>query len=583
MIIILNGITLADPINGVGNIKIKVKKQGIDGSLTKTVAEELIFYGEGYDIIKQELIDPIDGKTRSIPIKMYDDCCLDSNSNPFLMFEGIVRGDSLDWCEGECSVKATCTEENKRTLFQDCLKSTLIWDNLLGFKSQNHPKMYYCLELRPEFLYDIFLFLAFLMNLLAIILVPVVLIISFIIIVICAILEFISFGGIDCPPELQDGILDDYLYYLEELNKIIIGCGKWHPSPLLRNYFKNVCDVCNAKVGTSIAFQSTILNNPGSEYHNTVYMLAPVDVGTDDPAIKYIEDNQPILSGEGLCKQVARIFNGEYRVRNNELRLERKDYFWSGVPWITYADMLSEQRLIGSLCYKWRNEDPKAYGRFEYSLDPVDFCANEAKKRWNEIVEWNQPINKAQRGAEENLFEFGMSRYRGDGITRDVLASWSWIPFGGLGNLILSYDNVMIMNNGTCFQAKLLIWDGQNMGRVKTYNRPGYTQGIDPPQPVLPYQNFNFPYHFNKYGIVPNTGYPTNQPNVGIYPRFWSINNPKVQTDKGKEFNMVINYNCDILRSFDIDKTIPLPVGIGRIEEIEIDPEKQIIQINGKV
>lgn len=575
MTILLDGQDFTQFISGVDEAKsdiiVTVTKKEAGRGISKKFTNELTFLGGpggtgAFDYIKPILIDDPNGGNKSITIKMFDECCLDENGDPWLAFEGIIRGDSVDWCEGDCFCTGNAVEHTVETKKIDCLKSTTIFDNYAGFQSNNHPRMVYCDELRPNWLHHVVIILGIIVNIILLILTPIVAILSVIIQAICAIVNIV--GG-DCPDELADGILDDFQEFKELLNESIIGCGRVHPSPLVRNYINNVCNKCG------IVWNSSILKNASSDYYNTVYMSAPMEKGTRDNTVKWIDENKPLLTGEGLLEQLTLPFNAEYHYVNGVLYFERKDFFYNRPIWVDYDTLKQEDRIEGKLCYQWRADEKSAFARFSYTPDPVDAVGNEAINFYSDIVEWNQPFNDLQKGQREVILPFGPTRWRKDGIDPDVLGNYEANPF--YGNLISQFNDAIILQKGVAFQPRLLIWDGKNLGSqynyVRKYTMPGY--------PMSPSQNYNFPYHFNEYNVAANTAYPPNQPNMGIYGRFYTIDHPKLFADKGKTFSMTFRFNCEELRNFDIFKNIQLPSAQGRINEVQINYSKRTMEITG--
>lgn len=564
MRILIDGADMTEFVDGIKDVSITHQKKDGENKSSKKFTKELTFFGDAYDHMKPILIDSPFGKNNFCSVKIYDTCCKDDDGNEFLVFEGAVRGDTIDWCEGDCFFKGTCIEHTEATKKIDCLKTTLIWDNWNGFMSKAHPRMTYCDELRPNWLHHVVIILGILSTFTLYILTPIVAVISVIVTAVCFLVDL--FGG-DCPDELEDGILDDYINFINLFKQNILGCGRQHPSPLVRDYISNVCDKCG------IPWSSTVYKNPTSDYYNTVYMYAPVEKGTRDTSVKMIEKNLPNHTLETFLEQLkAGPLNLDWNVKNGVLYIERKDFFWTNVSWIDTNNI----DLDGQICYKWRDEEKPAFADLAYTEDPVDQCGNEAKERYWEIIEWNVPFNELQKGKLEARFPFGMSRWRKDGIDPDVIGAYSGAPF--FSGVIAQYNDALIMQSGVCFQPKLLIWDGSSL--VSSFVKKFFIAG----SPILPGQNYNAPYHMDEYGVATNTMYPTTQPFMSAYGRFWSIENPKTNPDKGKNFNFTFNFTCDQLQDFDIFKNVDLSEGSGRIDEVTFTyGEKRQCKVTGKV
>lgn len=584
MIVTLNGQEVnSSGLDGLDNIKVRHRRKDEEKKLAKSVTGELTFYGLGFDIIRQTLIEDPNGKFNWVDILIYDDGCC--GEDPVLVFEGIIRGDTIDWCEGECFVTAQAIEHTDETKTFDCLKSTLIDDNANGFQQQDHPRMVYCVEMRPSGLQDVILIFGILLNVIFLVLYPVVAVVWLIVEILNVIVSVINtiIDAINTVPGIDvdnideidiDGSEDQNLMQvwqdlIDRLNENILGCGREHPSPLVRDYIQNVCDICG------LTFQSSIFTDPQSEYYNTVYLNAPIKKGTRDENQPWISENAPIKSGEGFLQDLAIPFSADHRIQNGVLRFEREDYFWSGDILFNYDTLKGDNQIVEVICYQWRDEDPAALGRFNYIDDPVDWVGNEARNRYNDVVEFNQPFSELQKGIREVSLPFSPARTRQDGIDRDVLGDYDfwflWTP------ILNEFENALIMNNGTAFQPKLLIWDGESIdaAQVKAFPTPGDDVPND--------ESFNSPYWFDERGILPNTGYPSDHPNGSLYTRFHSWKHPRVLNDRGQEFTFATRFTCEHLTGIDAYKVVQTPIGLGRIDEIEIDFKNRIMTVSGKV
>lgn len=587
MIVLLNGTQVnVYGIDGLGDIKVTERRRDEDRKLSKSFSSELTFYGQGFEIIRAALIDNPAGKLEKVDVLVYDDCCEgNEEGEPILVFEGVIRGDSIDWCEGECFVKAQLVESTEETRKIDCVKSTLVWDNHEGFLEEDHPRVVYCLEYRPSALQDVVMIIGILLNIAFLVLYPTVAVVWLIVEILNTIIDVINaiidaintipginidnIDEIDIDGNEDTNLMEEWQNMIDRLNENIIGCGREHPSPLVRRYIENACSKCG------ISFESSIFTDPNSDYYNTLYFNAPVEKGTRDEDVLWIEANHPIKNLEIFLKDLLPVFQADYEIRNGVLRFEREDFFWTATPWLSYGDLDNAGRVVERLCYKWRDEKSPAYGDFRYSDDAVDWVGNEARNRYNDIVEFNSPPNDLQVGSREIYLPFGMARHRGDGIDRDVLADYDWWPTWQ--DVIQEFDRSLLMNNGTAFQPKLLIWDGVSISnaKIRSFDIPG--------QDVPEDENFNAPFFFNEYNLAPNTGYPQDLENGSLYARFHSYKHPRVLSDRGLEFTFAFKFNCDHLRNRDLYGNVSLPAGIGRIREIEIDYANRVMTVKGNL
>jgi hypothetical protein len=561
----------------VGDIVVEHQKSDEGGTPTRSFTEEITAFDAAFDYLKALFVDDPNGKFNSASITLVDDCCGEDR----VVFTGIVFGESVEWCEGDCFLKFRAIEDTDITRKLDCIKSTPIYDNHDGFQQQQHPRMVYCVEYRPSVLQDIVMIFGIILGLNLLVLSPLLLAIAAIVTVVNLIIAVVNqIPGVDIQPlsigNDSQGILGQINSFLVQINSLVVGCGRRHPSPLVREYIDNVCRKCG------IQWSSTIFKDPSSDYFNTVLYNAPIEKGkrpTFNPngaITTWIDENKPIDTLETFLDKLRIVFNAEWRIgEDGVLRFERKDFFWQNGDWVDYEAAKADNRVDEVICYSWRQDDAPAVLNMEYSLDAVDWVGNEALNRFNEIVEWNQPLNPRQKGIRDVLIPFGVARFRDDGIDRDVIGDYGFWPAYASTEQV--YRGVIIQNNGTSFQPKLLIWDGQsiNFGKVRKYGIPFYN--------IVPAQNYNFPYSATDFNAAPATIYPTNHPNSGIYTRFYSIDNPKVLADQGKTFTFTFKFTCDELADFDLDRNVLTPIGSGRITTVTINYTKRIAQVTGNV
>lgn len=564
VLIKLNGIEVPQAnVEGEQGIKVTLSanKTRSGGGPMKRQPTTLTFYNEQWDLINSELIVPLDGKLRKLPIEIYDVC---EGLPPFLLFKGVVPGDGLRWCRGICKVEADCVEETSDSEKMDCLRSTLVWDNTNGFLSQAHPKMVYCDELRPEWLQWVILITGILLLLIFILVYPIVLVISAIV----SALNAIPGVNIDFDGDPDTNTLDWWNNLYNEMKLRIIGCGRRHPSPLLRSYVNNVCTIC----GTT--FKSSIFTNPASDYFNTVYFNADSKKGlkAGDPET-FIYENRPNETLDVFLDRVCEVVNGRWRLENGIVRLERRDKLQPLTAWVSVEELDTEKRLVEGPCFEWDKADKPGLLEISYLPDGLDITANEAGDKYSEDVLWNDPHSTLQRGIMTKQFRFGAARFRNDGVEQDVLSQFTWYP--PLEGAINEHKYALLLSKGIAANPKLLIWDGNdvNFGLVRRYNIPGWGVAND----------YNWPYQLNLHNVTPHTEYPTTQPNMALYGRFHAIDDPRVTVGRGYTFDMTFSYSRQHLIDMDIWKFIEMAEGAGEIGEITIDPVGKTIFVTGTV
>lgn len=544
----LDGNPTSSPVLGLDRATITIRRED-KGKIVYGFSSELTFLkGLDYDYIKAKLIDDANAIENFIVVTITDDCCNKDYSYK-------LSAETIDWCQGECQIKATLIEFNETTKAYDCLDSTLIFDNHDGFTSRQHPRITYCNELRPDFLQHFTMVATIIFMTVALpIVAPWVIIMQLINVLIAG---YNLLPGVDDVPLIGDGdinIFDDVKDWFKKIVLFAVGCGRKHPSPFVREYIKNVCVKCG------ISFQSTILNDSASQYYNTMYMSAPVRKGVafDDTSTYWIDANRPLLTGTGLLDEQKQLYNGDYRIINNVLTFERKDKFINTSPWLDVADLTTDELI--SLCFNWSANQRPAFANLMYQLDAIDWVGNEAKERWSDIVEWNSPYSPLQKGEKKVLLPYSAARFRDDLIDQDILAVYDGLPFFGF---LKDYLGVMILHSGTTYTPKILIWD-ETSGYADAKVKKGYGLSSIPST-----ADYNYPLWFD--AVFQNN----------LYDRFWSIDNPKLQLFKGQDYSLKIRYTCDHLAAMDIDRPITINGVNAKINTIDIRSHEGIMEIKG--
>lgn len=534
-----------------------LRKQDESGSQAFSFTGDITFYGTDFDYVYQKLVTDTNAKNNKIELKFVHECCEDLD--PFL-FE--INSESVKWCENECSITAAAIEKSLTNDQLTCLKNTLIYDNYAGFQNKQHPRMIYCNELRPNWLGDLVMIFIILFCFTILSLSPILIVIGIIVTIINKIIDIINnlpnvnVNKIDFDNNPETGIFQEMKNFKDQMLSFAIGCGRKHPSPLVRDYADNVCGKCG------LTFQSDIFKNGASPYFNTVFVNAPIAKGTQitDTTTYWIDQNKPILNGVMFFDKLKSIHNAKWLIFGNVLRFERRDAFLPGSPWLDLTTYPSNKI---SVCYSWSKKTLYSYANFQYQKDAINWVGSEAIARWSDIVEWNNPYSPNQKGAFEPLLEFAACRFRDDGIDRDVLTAYENAPF--IGNIIKQSKRAMLLNSHQCFTPMLLIWDGNTPESAKVDNTSAYFQnfpseGDDKYQANVGVNQFyNYPYWFN-------ANFPGN-----LYDKFWSIDNPKLSTFQGFDFTAEITFDCALLAAIDLDGTVKTSKGLAEVNEITLN------------
>jgi len=366
---------------------------------------------------------------------------------------------------------------------------------------------------------------------------------------------------------------------IDDFQDRIIQCGRFHPSPYLRDYIKNVCDKCG------LNFQSSILNDSSSLYYNTALFSAPVEKGRFSNSTDYsiLGGNEPILTLENLLTDyLTPVFNADWRIVGTTLLFERKDYFTTLATWISTSDLDSQNLLLnGEVCFNWIDKERPAFARLEYSKDAQEYVGYEAAGRYNYLAEWNSPPNPIQSGQKEVTLPFSPARFRDDGVEQDIYSFFATF-LGGLFDAAFAgafseSRYYLLMNQDTAFQMKLLLLEdaAPNSNNLTRRNYPTSIAGAPwVPEFVPATQRFNYPLWFDD---GPNN----------LYSNFHFIDNPRLPGSQNFEFEFEFVFNCSQYRDFEFDKTIQV-IKSGVIEngiplELEVDFKRRTIKVKGIV
>jgi len=559
MIAYIDNIEVKLPDARLKNPSFVQRRQDETGEKAFSFTGDIDFYGEDYDYLYAKLVSDPNAIKNEVVLKFVNDCCGTPQE-----YEFTITHESLKWCEGECKLTAAAIERSLTEKKMTCLKNTLIYDDYAGFKSKQHPRIAYCNELRPNWMHDVMILLALATATSLHVWIPLIASLVGIFNLINVVINWMnsnlgtSFGGVTLNGQTSIGI-GDIQNYWNLLLSSIVGCGRKHPSPLVRDYANNVCTKCG------LTFKSSIYTNPSSDYFNTVYFNAPVDKGTlaTDNTTYWLDDNKPLRNGKQFFDEIKLPFNAEWRIVGNDLILERRDYFVPKTPFID----LTTSTLVRSVCWSWSRKTRYSYASFYYQKDGINWVGSEAVTRWGDTVEWNSPYSDLQKGEYLPLIPFAAARFRDDGIDRDVLSAYKNFPL--IGPIIQQYDGAMLMNSHHCFTPMLLIWDGNSVSNAKVSGSNNYYAGFPG---VGLNQFFNYPMWFN-------ANFPNN-----LYDRFWAIEDPRTSSFKGKDFEAEFALTCELLDALDIEGQIITSEGISqKINQISINFATNTVVITGTV
>jgi hypothetical protein len=550
-----NNLMNLNDFDGTESISFVYRNKTESGDSGYSFSPELTLTGNAYDYVYNEIINKPNPALESIQVLVYDTCCLDDNGNSRLLFTGLIEGSDVRWCVfPNCYAQVTVIDNSSVGLAITCLKNIMPYDN--ANRSGNirnntrgideyriAPYIYYCDDVKPDFTHEALMIMGIWFFILT---TP-----------ILAILQFFNFlSGVD------SNIFND-------LGNLIVGCGKKHIAPYMDSYFKNMCKLCY------LSYQSSLFD-VGGYYHDTVRVDMAYKPGSqNDRDVAYANQlNQPNLNGIQFLDTLKE-WNIDWRITNNTLVIERKDFFNGGLWFDT--ELLDDDQLL-SICIEPSEKKPYAFAEYNYPKDGVDNSGDEVAPNWSQrAIDWNVPINPVLRGLFTKNFTFSASQFRFDNNRIDVapIDKRFYRSFYPTLNDTQN-DNAMLLEKGVANFPKLL-----DIGR--TYDQNGFIYrgyGV-----VNFYENNNGLFTYNyKWQVFENplvdrngTSYDT------AYQRLLCIDDPRNTSIKIRKFTLSVTADCNLLRGLSIDKFVRTPIGDGDIEEITYDVTNNSLTITGKI
>lgn len=561
--ITINDIDYSDVIDGLDTLPISVKLNTSNKTVEISITGDLTFNGRAYDLIFNTFFSNCNGKAGKLSGSVYfADVCVTKDF--------VIRYDQVTYDPCSCTAEVQLKIESPESECYRYLNSKAIWQN--GFiDAFTHPKIHYCSQ--PGFLHYIFLFVFFPLMC------PVLLALELIETIVNAIISVLNAiipgsGPID-PLNITS---------LDDVDEIILGCGKRHVAPVIREVMQYHTDKCG------LSFQSSILVNDPL-YSNSALLHAQNERGIDikDGSFNWIDENRWNVSCIDVLNKISLLHNAEYRIKNGTLVYERKDYFLTDFePAEINLIELCKDGSLANLEYSIIR-GAKAYGKFEYQKDAVDTEGNRMISDYNDIVEWNDPVQEHLSGEHSVSNEFSPARFMFDRQTQEKNGAFDYDRrvdklrryggyVGGVGIFLgcpLPVSNKrerdLILENNTALNIKVLALE-QNTPRsdAKTIRRKrGSDDGID-------FYDYNWPYYYDANYINPE-----------LYQRFHFIDNPNLSEGayfeiSGTVKTLLTKQIAQDILTYGVDIKIITHLGDGKATDgFLIDRAKKEVVISG--
>jgi hypothetical protein len=560
----INGTPIQGRIEGLEDFTLNYSRDSETGRTQKSYTNQLKFYDDAFAIIYPLMVANPNGLNQSANVEIWDDCC-----NAPVYRDLIIRGDMVDFCTGDCFVTARLTRQDPDELIYQCLNKYEISSNKNGYfnypytdpitgqtnANPRFPLVVYCNELRPNWLMAVLLEICFILLFIGTAIWPALaLIFTFISLFqigICLILKKLEFivnliPGVneDLTPPFCDQVFQDPFHLFKEYDDLLdrlaqsfIGCGRKHPTPLYRQYVENACQICGIN-----QFNSSILNDPNSEYYNALYFNAPADAGSRS-AVGYISENRPIATMSVWLDTIAKDFNARWWISQGQLYFERKDFYLSQPP-IYDADINQETGdILDGVCFTYNEGKLFSSIKIEATMDALDDVGNEDRNRYT--VYFDYGANPNWEGANKKVLSYSPARFRNDGIEPDIITNYGNRPLANFifqGNLS-NFSRALLMAKGTASNPKMLIWDGQS-----------YTDA-----------------YVKIYNGVQNMPAMVNSGQSDLYDKFHRIDDPNINPFRFWNAELTVRANCQLVQQLDVNRTVRLRTPYGAIVNARIN------------
>lgn len=575
--VILNGQEFSSSdaqIGGLEAVTVSIRRDDGAGVAAFSFSGELTFYGDAYNIIRDQILLSPTPHLVKVPITLFSETCPDQ---PFF---GYVEGSNVEWCElntdgDPCKAKAQIIDGSAIAEKLACVKNTIIWarkekfgtTTLSAGEDTTRPGRYLaaCVEFRPRILAEIImLFYIWWRTIYLPMLIPFVAIISVINLIITAVntipflpnINLIDFDGND-----DTGIWTEFRAALDLANDFVTGCGVKHKAPFVHSYAQNVCDICG------LTLQSSLLS-PGGTYHNLMRLDASHYIALPGAQNSKIESNYlknaPNLNGGQFFDEMRQHLNWEWWIDGTTLRIEPQGEV-VGLLWFEQGD----GTVIKSICLSTTDDTIKAYGVYEYIQDGADNASNEVRSDWGAVVDWNTPPNDVQRGALQRTLPYSAALFRKDNqgdsklpIDKDFYNNSLAFP-----NLV-KWKNVLILSKAVSSQPKLLMWDGVSPQKNARVERWAVGDKWD----------YNVKMWLR----------PSHPSGTTLYASsFDKTDNPRLSEIRLRTFTMEICLTCDLMETAAKARLVKFSVqGVvktGKINEITMNYQTMTATISGKV
>lgn len=337
------------------------------------------------------------------------------------------------------------------------------------------------------------------------------------------------------------------------LEQSFTGCLSYHIGYVFREVYEYQCN----KIG--LTYQSSVFQQ--GTYKNLAFVPCSNDDGYDlNQKENFNEANAPYYSLLQLHKTKEVPFNLRMWIQENTLFQEPKAVYEKTN--IVAID-LDKEDIEGEFCLRYNTEFAYAGANLKYGNDATDSDGNKLANRYNDRVEWNNPVQEWQKGIKEVYAQdFSPVHFMRDGYTSeysDVLRTQ-----------ITKRKYDLLLTNFTAQQMKLFLWDGvspkedalavkvKNQG-TKTYIYQEALHFNELQQSEELYKNFHASDDPRTFDIIESTDFTYTPKDFCLF------------AENLKKYGL----RCGIKYTFEDGESV-----IGMAESMEVDFDKQTVKVS---
>lgn len=516
-------------VEGLDDLTLSCERQ--DGNqVMRKISGDMKFYNSTKDLILNNFYA---SNAQYMWVRFYDCEC------DVWIFKGQITRDKIEWCSDNCYILARATEYDEVTDAYLSLNNLLDYDNYLV--SGEH---------------------------------------------------FLNF-----PSRFSTGVVANFRYVEgARIGGLLSATIANQPNFIFISSILNTTNSLNGWTGdnynytpTTSSFQSDL--NP---YYHAYVLNSDISKPIKEREIgnKIRWENRYLRTTKQFLEQLKTVFNADYLLKNVggiiQFIFERKDYFY-------YNSVIWKDCTGYSVCFEIDNRNMYAYANMQWTSlglgeDQPDVALY--KELYNDIVEWNNPINPIQKDeyAAYNTFSwmplFGYSNY-GLNVLYDCINIKKQQSIAPASICIAGFNARNISNEfvpanlghydaslyaTAVHKANSALWFNGNYAQARTETGYSYTSGLSIlDNPLADYEDCNL--YDNFHFIESPRNIPNHRGVYGKYQRKWL------------KYSLTIDFSCAEYLSYQNDSAILINVfGVSTkaiIESIDFNFKDRTAKITG--